>query len=159
MSGWLSIKFDNKCIFPDPGPPIINILYVWSGIYYYKRLLWVVMRFHQIFPNYPYFHKDKHLFAITKQIYKDYHYKIGKYLEIFHLIHLLIFSILFCIPCVCKLIYYFFTSTKQHSELILIFSMHDLHSILLKVPDMLSTSSDNEVDINLKLSINFSKLQ
>ena len=32
--------------------------------------------------------------------------------------------------------------------------MHDLHSILLKVQDMLSTSSDNEVDIYLKLSIN-----
>ena len=34
--------------------------------------------------------------------------------------------------------------------------MHDLHSILLKIPDLLSTSSDNEVDINLKLSINLS---
>ena len=32
--------------------------------------------------------------------------------------------------------------------------MHDLHSILFKIPDMLSKSSDNEVDINLKLSIN-----
>ena len=32
--------------------------------------------------------------------------------------------------------------------------MHDLHSILLKIPDVLSTSSDNEVGINLKLSIN-----
>ena len=50
----------------------------------------------------------------------------------------------------------FFNPTKQHSELIFIFSIHDLHSILLKIPDMLSTSSDNEVDINLKLSINFS---
>ena len=34
--------------------------------------------------------------------------------------------------------------------------MHDLHSILLKISDILSTSSDNEVDINLKLSINLS---
>ena len=34
--------------------------------------------------------------------------------------------------------------------------MHDLHSSLLKIPDVLSTSSDNEVDINLKLSINLS---
>ena len=34
--------------------------------------------------------------------------------------------------------------------------MHDLHSILLKIPDVLSTSSDNEVDVNLKLSINSS---
>ena len=31
-----------------------------------------------------------------------------------------------------------------------------MHSILLKFPDMLSTSSDNEVGINLKLSINLS---
>ena len=31
--------------------------------------------------------------------------------------------------------------------------MHDLHSILLTLPDVLSTSSDNEVGINLKLSI------
>ena len=34
--------------------------------------------------------------------------------------------------------------------------MHDLHYILLKIPDVLSTSSDNEVGINLKLSINLS---
>ena len=34
--------------------------------------------------------------------------------------------------------------------------MHDLHSILYKIPDLLSTSSDNEVGINLKLSINLS---
>ena len=34
--------------------------------------------------------------------------------------------------------------------------MHDLDSILLKIPDVLSTSSDNEVGINLKLSINLS---
>ena len=32
--------------------------------------------------------------------------------------------------------------------------MHDLHSILLKIPDGLSTRFDNELDINLKLSIN-----
>ena len=50
----------------------------------------------------------------------------------------------------------FFNPTKQHSELIFIFSMHDLHSILLKIPDVLSTSSDNEVGVNLKLSINLS---
>ena len=50
----------------------------------------------------------------------------------------------------------FFNPIKQHSELIFIFSMHYLHSILLKIPDMLSTSSDNEVGINLKLSINLS---
>ena len=34
--------------------------------------------------------------------------------------------------------------------------MHDLHSMVLKIPDKISASSDNEVDINLKLSINFS---
>ena len=33
MSGWFSIKFNNKFVFPDPEPPIINILYGWSGIY------------------------------------------------------------------------------------------------------------------------------
>ena len=38
----------------------------------------------------------------------------------------------------------------------LLFSVHDLHSMLLKFLDMLSTSSDNEVGINLKLSINLS---
>ena len=51
----------------------------------------------------------------------------------------------------------FFNPTKQHSELIfLIFSTHDLHFILLKNPDVLSTISDNEVAINLKLSVNLS---
>ena len=34
--------------------------------------------------------------------------------------------------------------------------MHDLHFILLKIPDMLSTRSDNESDVNQKLSINLS---
>ena len=33
MSGWFSIKFNNAFVFPDPEPPIINILYGWSGIY------------------------------------------------------------------------------------------------------------------------------
>ena len=32
--------------------------------------------------------------------------------------------------------------------------MHDLHSMLLNISDVLSTSSHNEVGINLKLSIN-----
>ena len=32
--------------------------------------------------------------------------------------------------------------------------MYELHSLLLKIPDILSTSSDYEVDINLRLSIN-----
>ena len=36
--------------------------------------------------------------------------------------------------------------------------MHDLHSILLKIPNMLSTSSNNEINLNLKLLINLSLL-
>ena len=93
---------------------------------------------------------------MTKQIYLNYHYKIGIYLETFQLIHLLVFSIVLCSLCICKLIYYVFNPTKQHSELIFIFSVHDLHSMVLEIPDILSTSSDNEVDINLKLSTNLS---
>ena len=34
--------------------------------------------------------------------------------------------------------------------------MHDLHSIRLKFADILSTSFDNEIDINLKQSVNLS---
>ena len=30
MSGWFSIKFSNTFVFPDPEPPIIDILY---GVY------------------------------------------------------------------------------------------------------------------------------
>ena len=33
ISGWLFIKFSNAFVFPDPEPPIINILYGWSEIY------------------------------------------------------------------------------------------------------------------------------
>ena len=33
MSGWFSIRFNNKFVFPDPESPIINIVYGWSGIY------------------------------------------------------------------------------------------------------------------------------
>ena len=32
MYGWLCIKFSNAFDFPVPEPPIINILYGWSGI-------------------------------------------------------------------------------------------------------------------------------
>ena len=32
ISGRLFIKFNNAFVFPDPDPPIINILYGWSGI-------------------------------------------------------------------------------------------------------------------------------
>ena len=37
----------------------------------------------------------------------------------------------------------YFNPTKQHSERFFIFSMLDLHSILLKNPDVLSVSFDN----------------
>ena len=33
MCGWFSIKFNNKFVFPDPEPPIINIPYGLSGKY------------------------------------------------------------------------------------------------------------------------------
>ena len=33
MSGWFFIISYNKFDFPDSEPPIINILYGWSGIY------------------------------------------------------------------------------------------------------------------------------
>ena len=33
MSGYFSIKFNNTFVFPEPEPPIINILYGWSGIH------------------------------------------------------------------------------------------------------------------------------
>ena len=33
MSGWFSIKFIDAFVFPDPEPPIINILYGWSEIH------------------------------------------------------------------------------------------------------------------------------
>ena len=32
MFGWSSIKFNNKFVFPDPEPPIINILHGLSGL-------------------------------------------------------------------------------------------------------------------------------
>ena len=33
MSGWFPIKFNNTFVFPDPEPPIIDILYGRLGIY------------------------------------------------------------------------------------------------------------------------------
>ena len=27
MSGWFFIKFNNEFVFPDPEPPVVNILY------------------------------------------------------------------------------------------------------------------------------------
>ena len=33
MPGWFSFKLNNTFVFPDPEPPINNILYGWSGAY------------------------------------------------------------------------------------------------------------------------------
>ena len=33
MSTYFSIKFNNTLAFPDPEPPVINVLYGLSGIY------------------------------------------------------------------------------------------------------------------------------
>ena len=57
-----------------------------------------------------------------------------------------------------------FSPAKLHSKLILFLSTHFLffflfffvHTLLIQTPDKLSTRSDNEADINLKLSINLS---
>ena len=43
---------------------------------------------------------------------------------------------------------------KLHTDLIFLLSSHPLHSFL-QISDKLSTKRDSEVDINLKLSINF----
>ena len=43
----------------------------------------------------------------------------------------------------------------MHSDLIIFLSIQALHSFLL-ISDKLSTRFDSEIDINLKLSINFS---
>ena len=32
MTGWSSIKLNNKFVFPDPEPQIINIMYGLSGV-------------------------------------------------------------------------------------------------------------------------------
>ena len=39
MSGWFSLKFNNKFVFTDPEPPIINILYGLSAIYLLSLVL------------------------------------------------------------------------------------------------------------------------
>ena len=49
----------------------------------------------------------------------------------------------------------FIKSMYLHSDMIFFLSLYDSHSFLL-ISDKLSTRLDNEVDINLKLSINFS---
>ena len=45
ISCWLFVKFVNAFVFPDPQPPIINILYGWSGIYGYFKLCSVLFSF------------------------------------------------------------------------------------------------------------------
>ena len=42
MSGWFSIKFNNPFVFPDPQPPVINILYGSSRMCG-QFLLWTVL--------------------------------------------------------------------------------------------------------------------
>ena len=41
ISSWLFIKFNNAFVFPDPEPPIINILYGWSEIYGHYMLCFI----------------------------------------------------------------------------------------------------------------------
>ena len=42
MSGWLFVKFSNALVFADPVPPIIVILYGWSGNYGHFKLCFVL---------------------------------------------------------------------------------------------------------------------
>ena len=45
ISGWLLIKSNNAFVFPDLEPPIINILYGWSGIYGHFQLCYILFSF------------------------------------------------------------------------------------------------------------------
>ena len=45
ISGYLFIEFNNTFAFPDPEPPIINILHGWSGIYGASRLCFDLFSF------------------------------------------------------------------------------------------------------------------
>ena len=45
VSSWLCIKFNNTFVFPDPEPPIISILYGWSGIFGHIKLCSVLFSF------------------------------------------------------------------------------------------------------------------
>ena len=93
-----------------------------------------VMMFHQTFSSYPCIHRDKILFSTTKLIY------------CFYLIKYLLKSNL-----------QFFVTVYAQSS-IDIYSRQDLYFIyfLLWHPlDKLLIRLDNELDINLKLSINF----
>ena len=45
ISGWLFIILNNAFVFLDPGPPIINILYGWSGTYIHFKLCSVLLSF------------------------------------------------------------------------------------------------------------------
>ena len=92
------------------------------------------MRFHQIFSSYPYIHRDKYLFRSSKiNLFKS-------PLQNWYILGNILIN-----PSISFL-----------HALHLLFSVHDLHSVLLKFPGALSTNSDNEVDINVKLSINLS---
>ena len=54
MFCWLCIKFSNAFVFPVPEPPIINILYGWSGIYSQLRLCSFLFSF--VYSSYLYDH-------------------------------------------------------------------------------------------------------
>ena len=45
ISGWLLIKSNNAFVFPDLEPPIINIMYGWSGIYSHFQLCYILFSF------------------------------------------------------------------------------------------------------------------
>ena len=45
ISDCLFIKFNNAFVLPDPEPPIIGIMYGWSGIYGQTELCFVLLSF------------------------------------------------------------------------------------------------------------------
>ena len=63
MSCWLCIKFSNAFVFPDPEPPIINILYGWSEIYGQLRLCFLL--FLLVYSSkFIIYNIDYHIFAV-----------------------------------------------------------------------------------------------
>ena len=117
-----------------------------------KKIFYWSMMFHQILPSYLCIHKDIFPLLIIWYIIILINWYV---LEIFlinplmggnhlflHMLHLWCNSL-------------FWSPIKSHTDSFYFLSLHSLQP-LLQISGKLSTSLDNELDINLKLSINFS---
>ena len=93
MSSWWLIKLNNEFVFPDSEPPIINMLYVWSGICGQFKLCYFIFSFTTLLKLiiFVFFYYAVNLissFSVTRSLLVPYTYVSIKSIDCFFYHHL-----------------------------------------------------------------------